>query len=244
MRLSAFFSLALLLALVASACAPAVYEPSEPNPSGPFPSARQQAGDGVEASSPRGRVEIVEVYGRRSLRVGEVENFRVRLAPGFAWPLQYAWDFGDGIISVGNNVTHRFTEPGTYPLTVVARNDVNSDTAYASISVAPAPTTPPIAPPPPSEPVAAVAPFNPGDIVWVAGIYPQPDSAGRWASVFTDAGLRAAVLPTVQGQDEAFLVAIGGYQTEAEAQRARGEVLQARDVPLWLLRLDERRRPR
>ncbi len=96
-------------------------------------------------------MDIVEVYGRRTLQAGEVENFRVRIAPGFAWPLQYAWDFGDGIISVGNNVTHRFTRPGTYTLTVIARNDVNSDTAFAAILVTPAPITPPR----PSEPVAA-----------------------------------------------------------------------------------------
>ncbi len=54
----------------------------------------------------------------------------------------------------------------------------------------------------------------------------------------------AAVLPTYQGRDEAFLVAVGGYRTEAEAQRARADVLQARDTPLWLLRLDQRRGPR
>lgn len=195
------------------------------------------------ASPQRGRVEIVEVYGRRSLRAGEDENFRVRLAPDFAWPIQYTWDFGDGTLSVGNNVTHRFTRPGTYALTVIARNNVNSDTAYASVSVAPTPTPPPTLAPS-TEPVAAEAPFRPGEIVWVTGIFPQSGTAGRWASAFADAGLRTAVLPTVQGQNEAFLVAVGGYRTEAEALDARDDVLQARDVPLWLLRLDERRRPR
>ena len=242
MRLSPFFPLALLLALAASACAPALYEPADSDTQAAADSARVRpvAEADADPSSLRGSVEIVEVYGRRSLQAGEEENFRVRIAPGFAWPLQYAWDFGDGIISVGNNVTHRFTRPGTYTLTVTARNDVNSDTAFASILVTPAP----ISPTRPSEPVAAADPFRPGDMVWVAGIYPQPDSARKWASVFVDAGLRAAVLPTYQGLDEAYLVAVGGYRTEAEAQRARADVLQARDTPLWLLRLDQRRGPR
>ena len=238
-----FTALAVASLLTLAACAPVAYAPTDAE----APVAADSlaaAPDGTDAgdASLLGSVHIIEVFGQRSVRVGEEQNFRVRLAPGFQWPLQYTWDFGDGIISVGNNVTHRYARPGRYRLTVVTRNDVNSDTASVTITVTPAPV--PTEPARPSEPVAAEAPFAPGDMVWVAGIYPEPDSARHWASVYTDAGLSAAVLPAYMGRGEAFLVAVGGYRTEAEAQRDRATVLRARDTPLWLLRLDERRGPR
>ena len=54
---------------------------------------------------------ITEMYGRRTLQVGELENFRVRLGPGATAPIRYRWDFGDGIVSIGNNVTHTYFAP-------------------------------------------------------------------------------------------------------------------------------------
>ena len=240
-RHSFLSALCLAASLTLASCAPVVQAPVD----GDAPA----LADTTEALTPEsddadgllpGSVHIVEVFGQRSLRVGEDANFRVRIEPGFQWPLQYLWDFGDGIVSVGNNVTHRYARPGRYRLTVVTRNDVNSDTASVSINVSAAPVTAPL----PSEPVVAQSPFAPGDMVWVTGIYAQSDSAQVWATAFTDAGLRTAVLPTYQGTDEAYLVAVGGYRTEAEAQRARDAILRVRDTPLWLLELEERRGPR
>jgi hypothetical protein len=79
-----------------------------------------------EKRDPR-RVQIVELYGTQWLRVNQQENFRVRLAPGASWPIQYLWDMGDGTQSAGNNIVHKYSRVGTYQVIVTARNSRGVD---------------------------------------------------------------------------------------------------------------------
>jgi len=93
-------------------------------------------GQEVDRTAP---VEILTYYGPGQSHVGAVENFRVRINETSARPVVYLWDFGDGTLSQGSLVAHRYQSPGTYPVVVVARNDVGSDTLRASIRILPAP---------------------------------------------------------------------------------------------------------
>jgi PKD domain/PASTA domain len=60
------------------------------------------------------------------------------------------WDFGDGTFALGGNVTHAYSAPGTYTVTVIHSDAVaNATTLRGTIAVA-APPAPP--PPPPTPP--------------------------------------------------------------------------------------------
>lgn len=56
--------------------------------------------------------------------------------------VSYAWDFGDGTTGSGSTVSHTYTSPLTYgPTLVVTDDDGAADTAYATVTVAPALTS-------------------------------------------------------------------------------------------------------
>lgn len=87
---------------------------------------------------PHTPVSIVEVYGGRTLEAGAAETFRARIADRVTRPVVYAWDFGDGTLSQGNMVTHRYSKPGSYKVMVVAKNPLGRDTAFVNVFVVPA----------------------------------------------------------------------------------------------------------
>jgi PKD domain len=65
------------------------------------------------------------------------------------------WDFGDGTFALGENVTHSYSAPGTYTVTVIHSDAVaNATTLRGTIAVA-APPAPPPPPPPPTPPQLA-----------------------------------------------------------------------------------------
>ncbi|MCK5839730.1 MAG: DNRLRE domain-containing protein [Bacteroidales bacterium] len=47
----------------------------------------------------------------------------------------YLWDFGDGIISQNENPTHQYTEIGEYDVTLIAYNDILSNTITKTLTV-------------------------------------------------------------------------------------------------------------
>jgi hypothetical protein len=62
------------------------------------------------------------------------------------------WDFGDGTFALGGNVTHTYSAPGTYTVTVIHSDAVaNATTFRGTIAVA----APPAPPPPPTPPQLA-----------------------------------------------------------------------------------------
>lgn len=170
--------------------------------------------------------EIIQLYGKRSLRVGEVENFRVRLAPGATAPVRYTWDFGDGILAVGNNVTHWYREAGTYTVLAVARNEAGADTARAVITVMPVPAPPPTSPD--AEP--------PDGFGWVVATLPDRADAETLAEALRTAGHDVRVLLHAPSRRApTFRVVLGRYGSEQEAERARPAARALADGPVWLL---------
>lgn len=93
---------------------------------------------GQSASSDR-PVRLVDIAAPTTLDAGSVGHFRAQVAPESLRPVNYLWDLGDGTLSVGALVSHVYTTPGTYTLSVTARNARGRDTLTAQITVA-APT--------------------------------------------------------------------------------------------------------
>lgn len=85
------------------------------------------------------------IYGRRALRTGEAENYRVRLPDQTPNPIEYVWDFGDGTLAEGNNVVHRYRKAGRYRIAVTIRNPYGSDadTFFVTVTGPPVEATPP-----------------------------------------------------------------------------------------------------
>ncbi len=66
----------------------------------------------------------------------------------------YDWEFGDGTSKSGREVTHTYSEPGIYQVTLKVRDITNKVIGYAS-------TTAEISSPPPNQaPTARIAPIN------------------------------------------------------------------------------------
>ncbi len=226
-----FLHTLLALLLACAACTPSVQEVVLPDQDRVI-----VAGEAPGAEAPvQGLVRIVQVYGRETLKVGEAENFRLRLSPGFAQPVEYLWDFGDGTLSVGNNVVHRYTRPGRYTVTVVARNMINADTARLAVAVPSGWSS--LLPTTPSVPVATPSSFEAGQIVWVTGIHATGPVAERDAATYTGAGYRAGVVSVSKTGATQYYVIVGGYRTEREAIGDRANLLRVDDRPLWLMRL-------
>lgn len=88
-----------------------------------------------EARSVRAINEIL-VEGKTLVTQGELVNYRARFNFTASRPIEADWDFGDGITAVGNNVVHRYTEPGQYLVTLLARNAIGSVRDTLLITVA------------------------------------------------------------------------------------------------------------
>lgn len=119
----------------------------------------------VVAADARGRVPVTLGGGSRAARVGTANRTPVvgsLQAPATAYAgetvqlsasatdpdtgdgvASYAWDFGDGAAGTGDATTHRFTQPGTYTVSVRAtdRNGEEGAPRTATITVAAPPET-------------------------------------------------------------------------------------------------------
>lgn len=49
-------------------------------------------------------------------------------------PITYEWDFGDGTTGTGQQASHTYTDPGTYTVTLTARNEAGTDTRSITIT--------------------------------------------------------------------------------------------------------------
>lgn len=49
--------------------------------------------------------------------------------------LRYVWDFGDGVTAVGVDVTHAYSEPGDYVVSLTVDNGTEEDTSEITVSV-------------------------------------------------------------------------------------------------------------
>ncbi len=65
--------------------------------------------------------------------VKEVITFTAHITAGDG--VNYRWDFGDGFSTVGQTVTHFYTQAGRYTATVLAINSINTLTATTGVTV-------------------------------------------------------------------------------------------------------------
>ncbi len=65
--------------------------------------------------------------------LNEVVTFTAKITAGEG--VNYRWDFGDGFRAVGQEVTHVYTEAGTYIATVVVSNSSNTLTATTRVRI-------------------------------------------------------------------------------------------------------------
>lgn len=80
-------------------------------------------------------LRIVSVDGPTAMGVGELVNFRVRIADGAERPIIHRWDMGDGTQSEGNNVSHRYKRPGHYRIIATVWNRSGNDTESLAVTV-------------------------------------------------------------------------------------------------------------
>jgi PKD repeat protein len=79
---------------------------------------------------------VTATYWPAAARVGEVITFTAGLSGGLQ-PWAFEWAFGDGQADSGAVVTHAYTAPLTYTLTLTASNPCSRQVATATLRVAP-----------------------------------------------------------------------------------------------------------
>lgn len=84
-------------------------------------------------------VRLVDIAAPSVLDAGALGHFRAQVATDAQRPVNYLWDLGDGTLSVGPLVSHVYGAPGTYTLTVQARNAAGRDTLSVNVTVRPPP---------------------------------------------------------------------------------------------------------
>lgn len=82
-------------------------------------------------------VRLVPLSEPSTLEVSAIGHFRARIAPSASRPVNYLWDLGDGTLSIGSLVSHAYSRPGDYEVTVIARNEAGSDTLRSRVKVVP-----------------------------------------------------------------------------------------------------------
>jgi len=103
-------------------------------------------------------------------------------------PLATFWSFGDtpdgGLL--GTSVTHTYTAPGVYPVTVTTLDDeANESTSSGTVTIAPAPAPPPPASPGPGA-GAPSATTGPTGLIGVSSSQPMLVSAASAVPVLSD----------------------------------------------------------
>ncbi len=201
-------------------------------------------------------VQIDTIYGSSSIEVDEVDNYRVRISAGAKWPIQYYWDMGDGTLSIGNNIVHKFKRPGNFRVRVWARNSSSVDSTEMIVRVTdqtiPPAETPVVAArsvtsnnkvqkPRPTR-VAAREQEDLGDIeegqafAWVIGTHLEKASAERALQKLRAdkiAGVR--ILEDRSGKGvRAYRVTIGNYLSLDSAVRSKPAIEKIVDKKVWL----------
>jgi PKD repeat protein len=87
------------------------------------------------SASPPHPVRLTALYPPAPAVAGTWGTYRVRIAPDVPLPVRYVWDFGDGSMSSGPVVAYAYDRPGTYTLTVTARNAHGTDTLQTDLVV-------------------------------------------------------------------------------------------------------------
>lgn len=80
-------------------------------------------------------VRLTAIHGPRAVVQDSVANYRAATASSSARPIEYMWDFGNGIASEGVVVAHRFEIPGVHTITVTAANSGGRDTLRTAVVV-------------------------------------------------------------------------------------------------------------
>lgn len=93
--------------------------------------------------------EIIALDAPAEVQAGTTATFAVTINEDeAARPLDRRWRLGNGTERTGRTVTHTYSRPGTYPVTVAADNEAGEATASTTVRVtrASAPPSPPKAP--------------------------------------------------------------------------------------------------
>lgn len=216
-----------------------------------------------------GGIVIDTLYGARSLELGELENYRVRVEPGAVWPIQYFWEMGDGTESIGNNIVHRYSRPGTYRVKVRARNRVNTTVGELYVTVGGGEAEPVTVRPPviaASEQRETVMPSgtevktrptpktkltaeerleddeDDQSFAWVMETTLDQSSAERALRRYRNDGIpgvRILIDPSGKGSP-AYRIVIGNYLTLDSAARAKEAIEELVGKSVWLFAFSER----
>ena len=226
----------------------------------PVSEALAQSKDGARLEP----VRLLQIVEPETLPARAVGHFRARIADGAGQPVNYLWDLGDGTLSIGALVSHAYSAPGTYAVSVVARNAISADTLRTQIRVAPAPSAPdtvvaaPIEETESAEAVEKASPssgrrgltvprtalFGSGGLSLEKGGYTWVLATDLWAEraqdrmrIYRLQGYRADIYIDTTGRGSpAHRIVVGQFATAGQARAARPWLPDAA-ANVWLLEL-------
>ena len=159
---------------------------------GPFDSVNQLLGFGLKVSlTTPVPPQVLSLDVPATARTGRPVTVAASLNDEEAdTPLSLRWDFGDGTTGAGITADHVYNRPGTYTVTVTARNDAGTARRSASIDVTP--------PPQPAQIASVAATPNPVDagatVRFESDVQGDTPVAREWR--FGDGGTATGTAPT------------------------------------------------
>lgn len=164
--------------------------------------------DVVESPQPV-RITSIDAH-PNSVEQGSAVEFRAEIVGDD--PVSFEWDFGDGVQSTDQSVSHVYEEPGPYVARLRVSNEAGEDSTMVPVHVTPSSEHPQTTETPDASADADVGPY-----AVQLGAYSERENAERFLEQLQDYNFPVTIGAVQSGNRTVYKVWAGSFQSRDEA---------------------------